>query len=446
LKKNICLVANYTKTDLFSEIAKTLCLYGVNVFWIVVNRKLHDYICSAHNDENVLLLNREAQSSECNVGVDLKLNELVFGDRALRHKSANSYSYLRASQERVYEFIKEKNISFVFGELTWAHELLIHRMCSRLPELGCKYLNPHTVRIPNGRFCFFEDEFQSKPIIINNSSNIDAGELKLEKPEYLALNDKIQSEKRKISHRIGKLGDFISGRNKEPFDPTILNDKWKVIKLRFREELNKELYRFVKTYPLSTFEHNNIVFLGLHKQPEASIDVVGRYYEDQYINILNIWRNLPDGWVLLVKEHTNAIGDRSYGFYNRISKLKDVYMLEEKTDSHEVISKSQLVVTVSGTMAYESAMMGVSSITFAPCFFNELSLCRKVGLEDLVGCTSLKDFISEPNREADAKFNEVILASSYQGIISDYLADPRCMASENIKDLAAGFYKVISSV
>ena len=56
----------------------------------------------------------------------------------------------------------------------------------------------------------------------------------------------------------------------------------------------------------------------LHKQPEASVDIVGRYYDNQYTNIQNIWRILPDDWCLVVKEHTNAIGDRPLSFLKKL--------------------------------------------------------------------------------------------------------------------------------
>ena len=173
--------------------------------------------------------------------------------------------------------------------------------------------------------------------------------------------------------------------------------------------------------------------MALHKQPEASVDVLGRYYEDQYLNILNLWRVLPDDWVLLVKEHTNAIGDRSLSFYNKINSLKNTYFLHEKEDSHEIIFKSCLVATISGTVAYEVALLSKPSITFAPTFFNASNFCKNITLEDLKYCNNINDLLSnDSSKQLNDSFQSDILSNSYEGIISDYLSDPRCMDEKNI--------------
>ena len=101
------------------------------------------------------------------------------------------------------------------------------------------------------------------------------------------------------------------------------------------------------------------------------------------LNIVNVWRALPDGWLLLVKEHTNAVGDRSWCFYRRLRQLRNVVLVDEKADSHDIIRRSRAVVSVSGTMAYEAALMGIPSLTFGDVFFNRLPGCRKIGLDHL---------------------------------------------------------------
>ena len=42
--KSICFVANYYKTFFFHEIAARLQTSGIDVCWIVVNRKLRDFL------------------------------------------------------------------------------------------------------------------------------------------------------------------------------------------------------------------------------------------------------------------------------------------------------------------------------------------------------------------------------------------------------------------
>lgn len=449
---NICFVANYTKTDLFLSIGEGLRKNGVNVFWVAVNRRIYNELKAVTKERNILLLNMEGINQEYttineenNKNELYNFNDLIFGDRALKFNQDKAYRFLSVVQQKIKTFISANDISFVFGELTWAHEVLIHRICHNEKHLNCRYYNPHTIRIPNGRFGFFEDEFQSTLMKQDRDEIVDISDILVEKPDYLYLNDKIQSDKRRFSQRLSKIVDFITARNKDVYDPTMIGNKLSVFKLRFIEEFNKETYRFVKTFDLSHFEGMDIVYLGLHKQPEASIDVIGRYYEDQYVNIINLWRNLPKDWILLVKEHTNAIGDRSLFFYRKVAALRGVFLLDEKTNSYDVIAKSRLIATVSGTMAYEAAMMGVPAITFAPTFFNKLSLCRKVGLDDLANCEDLSCFINEKNTIVDDEFKDNLINDSFKGIISDYLSDPRCMNSDNIQTVTKAFYRVITS-
>ena len=60
----------------------------------------------------------------------------------------------------------------------------------------------------------------------------------------------------------------------------------------------------------------------MQKQPEATTDVKGMYYSNQYENIKMIWNVLPEKFNLIIKEHPNCIGDRSLSFYKNLLKLK----------------------------------------------------------------------------------------------------------------------------
>jgi len=446
MKKNICFIANYTKTFLFHEVAQQLIKQDVRVFWIVVNKKLLDFLLEHYPEEKILYISKHNINLDNDPVGEFKLNELIYGDRVLRHDLDSSYRYLKNIQLPIYHFIQRNNILKIFGEITWAHELLIHRICQQKKELQCQYLNPHTIRIPNGRFAFFEDEYQSIIHILNkkNSINIsnDRKVISIEKPDYLALNDRIQANNKSFVNRLKKIKFFITGENKDPFDPTMLNKRWTVFKIRVKEEINKELYRFVKTHDLKNFKNKKILFIALHKQPEASVDVLGRYYEDQYTNIVNLWRVLPNEWVILVKEHTNAIGDRSLSFYNKVSALKNVYFLNEKLDSHEVIAQSELVATISGTVAYEAALLGKPSVTFAPTFFNGLSHSKNIHIHDLKDANIIENLLTPKSGLSNEDFSEWLLKNSFEGLISDYLSDSRCMDKKNIELISSSILKL----
>ncbi|MEC4747767.1 hypothetical protein [Methylomicrobium sp. Wu6] len=446
-KINICFVANYYKTYFFHEIATHLQANGIDVCWIVVNRKLRDFLIDKYGSDAVLYLSKDdAEQARESVG-DFRLNELVHGDRALRYQVRWAYSFLNNIQQPIYEFLKQHDVRFVFGEITWAHEILIHRVVTSCQELKAVYYCPHTIRMPTGRFGFFRDEYQSElvplPTIKEDKSEGNLSPIIAEKPDYLALNDMRLQQARTFSARLSRLKRYFTMENIDAKDPTLIVNRWLSFRLRAAEEINRELYHLVPKASFDeTLANRNFVFLGLHKQPEASIDVIGRYYENQFYNIVNIWRALPDGWLLLVKEHSNAVGDRSWGFYRKLRQLRNVVLVDEQADSHTIIRRSRAVVTVSGTMAYESALMGIPSLTFGDVFFNQLPGCRKIGLENL-RAGGLHCLVHTIDKEANAEFTQWLNEHSAEGCISDPVSNRACMNAENIKQVVDAFIAVI---
>ncbi len=438
-ENNICFVSNFTKTYLFHEVGKKLAENGVGVYWIAVNKDYYNFLLQHYPAQNILYINLSYINVPAPAVGEFKINELFYGDRFLKHNK-DGLKFLTHIQKPIFDFLQKNAIRFVFGEATWAHELLIHRICS-LQELNCTYLSPHTIRIPNGRFAFYTDEYQSEMYVGKNKEQEQAFDYNIEKPDYLKLNDAILKKKSSLSARLKKIKYFLTSENIDPLDPSLLKDRLVTFKIKGQEELNKERYKSIKKVALGAVKDKKFVLITLHKQPEASIDVVGRYYEDQVQNIKNIWRSLPHDWLLLVKEHTNAIGDRSYAFYTDLLKLERLFFLEEKTDSYQAILSSELVVTVSGTIAYEAALMGKPSFTFADCFFNKMKGCKKINLDDLRHATSLQTLIEKPTDVSE--FKKFVIDNSYKGIISDYLSNPACMEDDNIKAIATAINSLI---
>lgn len=436
-ENRVCFLANFHKTAFFHAWAQAAEIPSSRVCWITTNRPLYGWLRDRYPEGQILLLNWARLAPHGGLQGDFRLRELVFGDRCLRHRMEDGLRWLEAIQEPLTDFIARLNIRHIVGEVTWAHEILIHRMTQAIPELGCVFLNPHTVRIPNGRFAFFLDEHQTE-LLPSGAPLPNDDELQLaflvKKPEYLALNDKRVQESRRILARLAKLKRFLTRENIDSQDPTLLSSRWTQFRLRTGEEWSRESYRFLRREPMESLSGFPFVFLGLHKQPESSIDVLGRYYEDQLRNIENLWRVLPSGWRLVVKEHTNAIGDRPRAFYRALGRLPGVVLIDERTDSHTLATHAALVATVTGTVAYEAALLGRQSITLAPTFFNRLEGCRHIRMEDIQRSGILAQ---DPRPAMDPNiFGCWLWQHSFPGIISDPLSNPDCMTVENMQRLA----------
>lgn len=445
MSKNIVFIANFSKTEVFKRVARVLESYGANVFWIVTNTKIRDDLVECFGLGNVLYIPKDNERDPIIQELRIsKINDIVANDRHLKYDLNGGKQYLRSIQFPIERFLIQNGISFVFGEVTWAHEILIYRLCKHPALTGVQFLNPHSIRIPNGRFAFYTDDSMSNIYEAYNSNNTPGYEnFLVEKPAYLKRNDAINKSSRSISVIFKKILLFISGHNKDPYDPTILNNRRIVLLMRVKEILNGFLYLKFFVKDLKQPPKGNYVFLPLHKQPESSIDVAGRFYENQSQNIFNIWRTLPDGWKLVIKEHSNAIGDRELGFYKSLQKLPDVYFVDEAVDSEILIRASKFVVTVSGTSALEASLFGIPSLTFADCYFNRFSSCRKISLDDLNNCNTITDLLEEPCLENVKEVKKYVMDYSFKGVIADPISTPTCLDDINISDIAFGIKSVI---
>lgn len=440
---NICFVANYSYTYLFHAIAQELSKQNIRAVWMVNNQKLRDFLEENYPKEQVLYISKKNINLEMPVIGNFKLNELIYGDRVWRHKPEDGLRFLQNIQKPIYSFLRRYNIQHIFGELTWAHEVLIHRICKAKPELNCLYFSPHVVRLPNNRFAFFTEESQDKIFEVWNEETVKEP-IQVKKPTYLKLNDKIIAKKSSLWGRVDRALRYFNNKNIDKDDPTLQSDQIIRFKICAEEELRRWQYKFVKRSPISEIGNAPYVFLGLHKQPEASVDVRGRYYEDQMANIKNLWRALPHGWKLVVKEHTNAIGDRSPGWYKALTSLPNIVFVNERINSYELISNARLVATITGTIAYEASLMQIPNVTFAPVFFNKLSTSKQIGLEDLLhyDLGEISAFLTKmPDNRLE--FSDYLLKNSFKGIFCDPQTFKKALDLENISLLSQAFTTII---
>ncbi|MDC3220533.1 hypothetical protein OAT71_01840 [Flavobacteriales bacterium] len=445
MNKTICFISNYYKTYLFVELAKNLELQGVNVCWITNDKKYHDLLSKDYPEKSILHLNWEHADKPSEKVGEYKLNELIFSDRVLVKQKEKGKRYLTNIQQPIYDFIKENNISSIFGEITWGHELLIQRICSDKKELDCKFYNPHTIRKPSERFGFFSDECQSVLAKGRNEADLEMNMDRIDAvPTYLTKNNQILKQKNSLKGYSKRVVNFAFNKNHDDeHDPT-RNQKAVIMKYQAREILNRKAYKQIKTVRFSVFKDKDYVFYGFHKQPESSIDVIGRYYEDQFEIVKNLWRLLDTDSYLVVKEHTNAIGDRSAEFYKKCQALPNVLIANATESAGEIIKKSKGVFTVSGTIALEAMLFEVPSFTLANAFFNGYGKCIRITQEDLKNKT-FGDLVNQSNNNAKSieDFKKMVQQYSYDGIIGDAIHTDGVMDPSNITNLTKAFLAII---
>ena len=121
-------------------------------------------------------------------------------------------------------------------------------------------------------------------------------------------------------------------------------------------------------------------FYPLHFEPEVSLQVFGRPFQNQIEVIRNLAASLPCGMVVLVKEHPRALGFRPYGYYVKLLEIPNVRLVDPLLPTVAVIRRSSLVAVVSGSTGLEAAVMGKPVITFGIPTYRRLpaSMVREV--------------------------------------------------------------------
>ena len=107
-------------------------------------------------------------------------------------------------------------------------------------------------------------------------------------------------------------------------------------------------------------------------EPERTTCPDGNEFpSDQIITLIVIRNFLPPEYKIYVKEHPSQFylaekgsRGRSPLFYEAIKNIKDVFLLDEEIDSLELIRKAEFTASVSGSGAFESAIMGKKSLVF----------------------------------------------------------------------------------
>ncbi len=133
-------------------------------------------------------------------------------------------------------------------------------------------------------------------------------------------------------------------------------------------------------------EGEKYVYMPLHLIPESSVFVKASYYVDELNLIEQVSKSLPVGWKLYVKEHQAMLGERDLSFYKKAAELPNVRVVQLNyyKDPKPWITKAQGVVTITGTAAYEAALMGKRSIVFGDVPFSLIDgITRIRSFEDL---------------------------------------------------------------
>lgn len=445
--KNILFISNYTLTNLYIEIAKKLENANYTVYWICTALEWEATIKAHFPAERVIKLDRSLRDKPSSLmRPKIPLNEISYIDREVSAwKPAQAEAYMLNTHEVIKSLLVDKQIIAAFSENTWAHEIITAMLCEKDLDVQARHFSPHPLRIPDRRFSFFSNFLLNKMMPTGcEGGTLTATDLFTKRTDITDHDTRIVARKKRtlVQSSLRLLNLILRWRN-DGTDPTWRGSSRSYVVSRVTRRWACTLgYRMLQPLNTEKFtqlaQSKQVYIYAFHKVPETAINNKGRFYEDQAARILDLWRKLPTGSVLAIKEHRVSIGDRGWFYFRKLLRLPNVVLLDHRIESTVIREHASACFTISGTMAYEFALDGKPGVTFAPTFFNQLQYSFNITTTHFTDGHTLDKILADNTSDGlDPEAYAAHLAvHSHEGEVNEPAIEPRVLSEDNIALLA----------
>lgn len=203
------------------------------------------------------------------------------------------------------------------------------------------------------------------------------------------------------------------------------------------EKIARHVVSETRIFHRRTDETKRSVYFPLHVQPEFTTDVRAPFHANQLALIENVSKAVPVGYQVLVKEHPGMSGERTLHFYKELKKLHNVRLLSPHLDSHDLIRKSDVILTIAGSSAWEAILYKKPVIAFGPLCYGFCDLvyrCQSVADLPEMLSEALERFT--PKHELLLKFVWAFLESAYELEWGDPVRQPQITNRHNCDRIA----------
>lgn len=155
-----------------------------------------------------------------------------------------------------------------------------------------------------------------------------------------------------------RLGQIILSQHEDQHYPSPQQSFWyaRIIKPLRKKLFDINLSKIFNPDWKDISEKCSYALYPLNTEPEVALLVYGRSYRNQIETVRNVASSLPLGWKLFVKEHPNAKGYRSAGFYKKLSAIPNVVLIEPAVSTDYLVLNAQMVFVVFGTIGLEAVL------------------------------------------------------------------------------------------
>lgn len=216
-------------------------------------------------------------------------------------------------------------------------------------ELNCEYIENPNIN------AHFQKQMDSSyiPFYMENS--------------HLNLIKKVNNLSIKIYKKITQFFDLFKKYKLYKLDAII---NYLYLRNNFGKGAMLQMRKYYESVAILPDFSREYIYFPLHFQPERTTSPQGGIYGNQGIVLKMLSYNLPHGWTIYVKEHPRQkIGGRDSDFYKNILELPNVKLLKKNSNSLDLILKSKVVASITGTAAWEAFCHKIPVIIFGNIFF-----------------------------------------------------------------------------
>lgn len=440
--KNIVLVCY--PAVYFLHFAEALERNEFNVFWIcALNSDVQHLLSNGVAPNRVLDLTQgfdQQKYSEAEVGqrlsywehMDLpKVNNIILMDRLLRLKPYTfARNYLLHVAENVANFLELNCVELASSWRDTAPQLTTMLVCRRM-EIPC--VVPTRSRIPQEMYAFSTGPETRNMLQLRAIEETDrqwandflnAHEKRHQKPALKRAAEGWGDVLRMLPVHIKTLSYEISRAQADRGNDYTRYTIPRLMALYIRRKINLLSYQLRKPAEVKGIVDGPFCLYALHTQPESSIDVQAAYFSNQIDLIRHIARSLPASHALYVKVHPTDVDGQVFSFYQQLAKMPGVRLVDFSADSRLLLERSSIVFALTGTIAYEAALLGKPVIAMAENFFNRLpsvhTCLTPTELPQLVRTLLDNDVSTEHLRPQIIDFLSWLRACSYDGEVSRF--------------------------
>jgi len=342
----------------------------------------NDYVSTQNKEPDMEYLSSIEKKYGINIWV-IAYAERFFALQSRYHKfTKNEILYLIEQECRFFEQVLDETDPkiLIIRDVDMHHVNLLHQICK---SRGIEILSLFPAKMGSKWVVSDTDKINTESINLTNlpENNRSFNELQ----NYLNENNQKKWVKKYVSTtKINILNKktlssifslfFSEKKSEREKFMSVGRTKSKVLFVMLTLLLKRK-YRqsFLDRHCKRDVNDEKFVFFPLHVSPERYVDISAPFFANQLEVIKNIAKSLPVDYKLYVKEHFAMVTRywREIPFYKEILALPNVELIHPSVSSEEIIKKSSLVITITGTAGLQAAFYGKPSIIMAHVIYLE---------------------------------------------------------------------------